>query len=161
MTQGVFDDRLQNQIGNRCIEDLRIDIHADSEPVLEPNPFDLQIGLQEFELPPQRDFVQAGRVQRQSQKVAESCRHSISRFGVGELKGRYRVQGVEEKVRLELRLQRLQFGFSELPLELRRPKGDRDHIPDEKESHVTHKPGWQIEEEVGAIEIDQCRNIAI
>src|SRR5512143_908455 len=50
MAERVFDQRLQEQIGDACVAHLRIDVHRHLEPIAESELHDLDIPLQEVEL---------------------------------------------------------------------------------------------------------------
>src|SRR5262245_15442991 len=46
MAERVLDDRLQDEIRDRNVEDIRIDIDLNGEPILKADPFDLEIRLE-------------------------------------------------------------------------------------------------------------------
>jgi hypothetical protein len=56
----VFDQRLQEQVRDACIQDVRIDVGADAETIVEACLFDRKIRLQDLELFFQADFLALG-----------------------------------------------------------------------------------------------------
>ena len=97
-----------------------IDVHADSQTILEARLFDLEILLQELELFLQRDLGLAAAVERDAQQIAQPADHPIGGLRIAVHQRRDRVQRVEQKVRMELRLERLQLRLDQPRLELRR-----------------------------------------
>ena len=71
----------------------------------------------------ERDLLLAEMLQRDSQQIAQPHQHAIGRRDVLVHQRRDRVQRVEEEVRMQLLLQRLQLRFDEPGLELRRAQG--------------------------------------
>src|SRR5262245_9743310 len=67
VTDGVFDQRLQNQIGHARVERLRLDIHLHLQPVAESRLFDLQVAFEKFQLLPERRLLRPDILKRQSQ----------------------------------------------------------------------------------------------
>ena len=57
MADGVLHQRLQNQVGDTCVERFGRDLHHYRDPVLETRLLDLQIGLEKSELLAQRTII--------------------------------------------------------------------------------------------------------
>ena len=74
--------------------------------------------LEELELLAQRHFLRARCCERQAQEVAQPGHHPVGRLDVAVEQRGDRVQRVEEEVRLQLDLERLQLGPGELGLQL-------------------------------------------
>src|SRR5262249_46033337 len=64
-------------------------------------------------------FLRSDVIQSQPQKIAQSSGHFLRRVSVFKLQSRNRVERVEQKMWMELRLQRLQLRLGQLRLELR------------------------------------------
>src|SRR5262247_2275868 len=82
VTDGVFDQRLQNQIRQARVERLRLDIHLHLQPVAESRLFDLQVTFEKFQLLPERRLLRPDILQRQSQQVAQPRDHPLGGFDV-------------------------------------------------------------------------------
>src|SRR5262245_17864973 len=50
VSDGVFDQRLQNQIRHARVERLRLDLHLHLQAIAEPRLFDLQVAFEKFQL---------------------------------------------------------------------------------------------------------------
>src|SRR5262245_24423411 len=98
VTDGVFDQRLQNQIGHARVERLRLDIHLHLQPIAEPRLFDLQVAFEKFQFLSQRRLLRADILQRQSQQIAEPRDHPLGAFHVAAHQRRDGVERVEEEV---------------------------------------------------------------
>ena len=116
---GVLDERLQDQPRHLGVERLGIDVVAHRQAILESGLLDLQILLQELELLLQRDARRAAAVERQSQQIAQAADHPVGRVRVGVDQRRDRVQRVEQEMRVQFRLERLQPRLRQLRFELR------------------------------------------
>ena len=60
MPDGIFDDRLPDEVGNHRVESLRRNIIGNRKAVLKTDPLNLQIALQELQLFLKSDFLFAG-----------------------------------------------------------------------------------------------------
>src|SRR4029434_11074745 len=97
-------------------------LNRDTQPALEPGRLDGEKVVQERQLLTQGHQWLSGVTQGRAEQVAELC-HEPSRGYRARLGERAdRVERVEEKVRLQLRTQRLQLRLDEAPLEIGRPK---------------------------------------
>src|SRR5215510_9917180 len=108
VTDGVFDQRLQNQIRHARVERLRLDIHLHLQPVAESRLFNLQVAFEKFQLLPQRSHLRSDVLQSQSQQVAQPRDHPLGGFHVAAHQRRDGVQRVEEEMWMQLHFQRLQ-----------------------------------------------------
>jgi len=95
-------------MGHASIQRLWRDVHCDRQPVLQARLLDLEVGLEKGELLAQRHLLRLLVIERGAQEVAEPGDHSPSRLRFGRNERRDRVQCVEEEVRLQLHLERLQ-----------------------------------------------------
>ena len=107
----ILDERLQNQPRHFGVERLGIDVEPDRQAILEARLLDLEVLLQELQLLLQRDARRARAVERQAEQIAQAADHAIGAVGIGVHERRDRVQRVEEKVRLQLGLERAQPGL--------------------------------------------------
>ncbi len=92
----------------------------DGQPVAEARLLDFEIFLQELELVLERDFLLAALVERDAKQIAQPRQHLIGGFHVAVHQRRDRVERVEEKVGMQLPLQRLQLRLGKLRVEPRR-----------------------------------------
>ena len=90
------------------------------QAVAETHLLDVEVLLQHLELLLQRHLLDVRRVQRHAQQVAEPVHHPVGGVDVGPHQAGDGVQGVEEEVRMQLSLQRLQLRLDQPHLELRR-----------------------------------------
>ena len=116
VTDGVLDERLQEQMRDARVEDGGIDVDRDAEPIAEARLLDRQIRLQDLDLLFDADFLRV-RPEAHSQQVAQSIDHDVGRLDVAPHQARDRVQRVEQEVRLELPLQRLELRLGEARLQ--------------------------------------------
>src|SRR5262249_15368817 len=105
---GVFDQRLQDQIGHASVARLRLDLHLPLQPGAKSSLFNLQLAVEKFQLLSKRRFLRAGIFQRQSQQIAQQGDHPLGRFDVAAHQRRDGVQRVEEEVGAQLHFERLQ-----------------------------------------------------
>ena len=120
MADGVLHQRLQDQMGHACIQRLWRDVHHDRQPVLQARLLDLEVGLEKGELLAQRHLLRLLVLEGGAQEVAEAGDHSPGGLRFGGDERRDRVQRVEEEVRLQLHLERLQPRLGEAPRQLLR-----------------------------------------
>ncbi len=118
MLDGVFDERLQHQVGDQRIERVRLHVEHYGQTIPEPGLFDLQILREEIELLLQRDLLDADVLERDAQQIAQLGDHVVGGIDVAVHQRRDRVERVEEEMRLQLPLQRLQLSLDEMGLEL-------------------------------------------
>ena len=119
VADGVFNQRLQNQVGDKRVEGARIDFGFDAKAIVEARLLNVDVLLQERELLMQRDFVHADAVERHAQQVGELERHVLGGFAVVASERGDGVQRVEQEVRLELDLQHFELSVGQLRFELR------------------------------------------
>src|SRR6267378_2550558 len=120
VTNRVFDERLEDQIGHLGVERFGLGVHHRFEAVPEPNLLDVEVAPQELQLLLQRHLLRTRTVEHPPQQVAEPCQHAD---GEGILTGANQladgVQRIEQEVRLELHPERFQPRLGELGFELR------------------------------------------
>src|SRR5438034_10675387 len=175
MPDRVFYDRLQDQIRHSRVERLRINVHVHGEPVMKTHVLDLEITPEEFELLLKRHLLRPRVFKRKPQEVAEPSQHLIGRVHVFVKQRRNRVERVEQKVRVKLHLQRLKLGLGDLQLSLRKLRLQSrdlqllllmtpvvvDHIADQEDRSVAHKPGRKIEENIGRVQVRYRTDVVI
>src|SRR5262245_40884430 len=120
VTDGVFDQRLQNQIRHARVERLRLDIHLHLQAISESRLFNLQVAFEKFQLLPKRRLLRTDVLHSQSQQVAQPRDHPLGGFHVAAHQRRDGVQRVEEEMWMQLHFQRLQLSLRQLGLQLRR-----------------------------------------
>ena len=84
-----------------------IDVNRDAQPIAEASLLDRQVRLQNFDLLLDAHFLRV-RTEAHSQQVAQSIDHDVGGVDVASHQAGDRVQGVEQEMRLQLTLQRLQ-----------------------------------------------------
>src|SRR5208283_3621114 len=88
--------------------------------VLEARLLNVNVFLEERQLAAERHFVDTHGVQREAQQVRQLQSHVLGGEAVVTGQSGDGIQGVEQKVRLELDLQHLELGIRELRFQLRR-----------------------------------------
>ena len=117
---GIFDERLQQKVGDERVQRLRLDVEYHCQTVAEARLFDLQILGEEVELLLERHFLHADALQRHAQQIAEPRDHGVRGIDVAMHQRRDGVERVEQEVRLHLPLQGVQPRLDQPGLELRR-----------------------------------------
>lgn len=118
VAEGVFDERLQEEVRHARVARLRFDVDRDAKPVAEPQAHDLDVALEEIELGLERHFLRADVLQRHPQEIAQRGDHRIGAANVLVHERRDRVKRVEQKVRLKLHAQHVKLRLRETGLEL-------------------------------------------
>ena len=116
----VLDERLQQQVRHQRVERVGLDVEADDEAIGEARLLDLEVLCEEVELGLERDFLLAELLERQAQQVAQPHQRPVGGLDVAVHQRRDRVQRVEQEVRVQLLLQRLELRLDQPGLELRR-----------------------------------------
>src|SRR5947199_3061482 len=117
----VLRERLQQQRRNRSPPRLGRYIDRERHPIGKTGALDFEIPAQHGQLRVERDLLIAGVIERVAQQLAETGQHGdrfIVAFHANESADG--VERVEEEVRLDLQLQRVQARVGERRLELRR-----------------------------------------
>src|SRR5262249_52933771 len=122
VAERVFNQRLQQQAWRERVERRRVNFDLYRKTILKACLFNLKVTLREFNLLLERDLLRSGGVESHPQQFAQAHQHAVGRRHVLLHQHRNGVERVEEKVRLKLRLQVLQFGLSETALQLRGPQ---------------------------------------
>ena len=117
---GVFDDRLQDQVRDERLPDGRVDIKLNLKAIPEPRLLYLEIAVEQLELAMKRHLLHAASRQRLAQEVAQAGDHPIGGVGIFMDELRHGVKRVEQKVGMELHLEELEACFGQTCLELRR-----------------------------------------
>ncbi len=112
MNNGVFDERLQKQRRQHARLRLCFDVHIDMQALAEADFFNRQKALQKFQFFAQRNKLLFAEPQRHSQKIGQQDTHVARPGGVDAGQCADGIEAVEQEVRVDLRLQRLQFRVS-------------------------------------------------
>lgn len=118
VADGVLDERLEDEVGDLGVEGRGVDFHADIEAIAKTNLFNAEVTFQKSDLGAKRGERRAGLRHRHAQELGELDEHAVGGVDVGIHQGRDPVEGVEEKVGLELTKERLKAGLGEVFLEL-------------------------------------------
>src|SRR5688572_13018270 len=110
---GVFDERLQQKVGDQRVQRLGLDVEYHRQTIAEPRLFDFQVLREEIELLLQRHFLHAHALQRHAEQIAQPRDHRVGGVDIAMHQRRNGVQRVEQKVRLHLALQGMQPRFNE------------------------------------------------
>ncbi len=143
----VLDERLQDQRRHHHVQGGRVDPILDAQPIAEVHLLDVEIRAQILELLGQLDFLHADLAQRDAEQIAEPLDHRVRLLRIAMDERRDRVQRVEQEMRMQLLLQRLQLRFHQPRLEPRRPHLARAGLsvvidgmlePDQRPIHRQH-----------------------
>src|SRR6266853_1366208 len=105
-------------MGNLRIQRIRGDIQNYVQFFFKSDLLYLKITTYEFKFVAERGDLSSCIIQGHSKHVAEAGHHSVSGLNVGQHQRRNRVQGIKQKMRLQLSFQRVEMRFRQLPLEL-------------------------------------------
>jgi hypothetical protein len=120
VTNGILDERLQDEVRNWHVQDRLLDVDVDLEPVAEPRLLDVEVAPDELELATERHERAIAGGEGLAQEVAEPGDHLVGRLGILVHQLGNGVERVEEKVRVELHLQELETRRRQPCLEKRR-----------------------------------------
>src|SRR6266702_3402087 len=108
MTDGILDERLQNQLRNQKAVRIRSDGPGNRESCAKPHLLEIEILPHELEFLSKSDEVRAAVLQSSAQQAGELDDHLLGALAVAFNQGRDPVQSIEEKVRVKLHLERMQ-----------------------------------------------------
>src|SRR5262249_52408640 len=114
MPDRVFDQMLQGEARHRRRQQVLVDVEDRTQTIREARLLNSQVLAHEIELLRQRDFGRAMTRQGPAQHVAELLDDPSRRLVAVADQHRDGVQRVEEEVRIELRLERLETGAGRL-----------------------------------------------
>src|SRR5882724_2894684 len=115
----ILYDWLKKKARNEPVEGTGVEIEVDVEAVGKAHPFNRQITLDNLQFLRQRNFAGRGSLQARPEDVVEVGQNVEGILCTFQFhQGRYRIQGVKEKVGFKLHLQGGQMGTRELPLQL-------------------------------------------
>src|SRR5690242_17188260 len=117
MLDRVLDQRLKDQSRNLGIHRSWIDLIVNRQPILKPCLLDFEILLQKLQFLLKRHARGIRSRERDAEQVGEATDHSIGGVWLRVNQRGNCVQRVEQKVRVELRLERLQSRFGQSRLE--------------------------------------------
>src|ERR1051326_8029851 len=107
VADGVFDQRLQYEVGHEQVERAGLDGAAHFEPLAEAHLLDFEVFIEVLHLAFQRDLLNAGTIEGEPQKIAEPRDHAVGALHITIHERGDGVQRVEEKMRLKLHLENL------------------------------------------------------
>jgi hypothetical protein len=126
---GVFDEGLEEHRRDDDVESFGGDFFDDAELFAKADAFDVEIVVGEVELFAEGDEGVAV-AEEDSEDVAELDDHLAGEVGLGANERGDRVEGVEEKVRIDLALESIEAGFEEEAGLLFELVLDADCVPD-------------------------------
>jgi len=118
VADGVFDERLEDEIGDLGVERGGVDFHADIEAIAETDLFNAEVTFQKSDLGAEGGEGRAGLRHGHAEKLGELDEHAVGGIDVGIHERRDAVEGVEEEVGFELAEEGLEAGFGEVFFEL-------------------------------------------
>ena len=149
MANGILDERLQDESGNQAIDGIVLDAILDRQPVGEANSLDVEVRFDSDDLFAERDLTRA-LSQRRAKDRRELSNHATRGDGRIVCELGHGSKGVEQEVRLKLRLEIVQTRSSERCLE---PSGLalslREGAPHERELRGRNDDGIARDVEVG------------
>src|SRR5438093_1150188 len=114
MLECILHDWLQHQAGHGNLQSVRIDLHLHAEASLKTDLHDVDIPLQKIELLPQRHGLRPTAVDRIAEKIAQSGDHASHAGRIAFYERGDSIQSIEQKVRIDLRPQRIEARIREL-----------------------------------------------
>ena len=115
MFEGVLDQGLQGKGGKDHVQQRRIDIDIDRQSIVETGLLDLQVRIHLVELLGECREVAAA-LQVLPEKIGKVDQQVLAPHGIDAEDRDDGVQGVEEEVRVDLRLEELQLGLDQQAL---------------------------------------------
>ena len=108
MTDRIFDQRLEDHRRDEGIEQRLFNFLLHGKAVCESQELDLKIAVNKEQLFAQRDFLDAGAIERQPHEFAQAGNHGRRLFRIVPDEHRNAVQSIEKEVRLDLRFENLE-----------------------------------------------------
>ena len=108
MLDGVLDKRLEDERWHEGVQRVFLDVVANDEAIGEAGALDLEILPEELDLGLERSLLLPEAFQAETQQVAQADERAVGGINVAVHQGRDRVERVEEEVRVQLLLERLQ-----------------------------------------------------
>ena len=155
MLDGIFHQRLQQQVGNLRLQQFCRNIHADLKTICEANLLDIEIALQILDFLRQRHLRAVGILRGATQKLAEPDDHAHGRIvSLIANQSSDGIERIEHEVRLDLPAQRGELRSGELLIESRRLRSLAGrafarvhHIGDGQYQHVHEEECQDLVEE--------------
>ena len=122
MPDRVLDEGLKDQARNERAPGRVADVDRDAQAFTVAEALDGEIRLDELELSIQRQLLDVGGFKRAAQQLGELGQHQLGTVRIIPHQPRYGIQGVEQEMRVQLHLEGLDLGTSELHFELRGAK---------------------------------------
>ena len=104
VADGIFDHRLQHQRRHQALERRGLHVQLEPEAIPKARLLDLAVALHKVQFLAQRGLLPVRLAQGQAQQLAEGSQRSFRRTRVTAQQRRYRVQGIEQEMRLQLGL---------------------------------------------------------
>ncbi len=114
--QGIFDERLKDELRHEGREQGRINVVGDRKFAFEPLLHELEIAAGDLKLLFERELVRAGAAQCEAKEIAELREHGVGGADVFVHDGGDGVERVEEKMRLNLEAEIFKLGLRETSL---------------------------------------------
>src|SRR3982074_2664930 len=108
MSDRVLDERLEQKARHHCRPHSVLDVAGDRKAVLEANALDRDVPVEKSQLALERHLLLAGRREDQPEEVAQLRYHALRGGRIGGDQSHRAVERVEEEMRVQLELQRIQ-----------------------------------------------------
>jgi hypothetical protein len=108
---GIFNQRLEHQVGHPGWQYIAVNLKFNRESVLEQRFLNLQVLFEEFKLFAQRDFLVLAALERGSKQVTQLGNGSISQVRMVIDQFRDGIQSIEQKMWVNLHFQRLKLSL--------------------------------------------------
>lgn len=118
MLEGVLHLGLKHEARDHGVQQAFGNVFLDLEPILEADALDAQVIVENRQFLPKGDFLFASEIERSPKQITQARQHLIRSRGVPLDEGGYRVERVEEEMRLELHAQHLVLGLGKTGLQL-------------------------------------------
>lgn len=118
MLEGILDKRLEDEVGDASVEEILIDVPMDGEVAFKAHLFDFQVAAEEIDFDAEGDFGDADVVEGEAEEIGETYDHAFGAWRVGMNEFGDGVEGIEEKVRMELHAEGIELGGGEAGFEL-------------------------------------------
>jgi hypothetical protein len=108
---------LEEHTWNDSLLYVGFDLEPNGEPVLKANLLDIEIVPQHLQFARQRNLLVASRAQGKSQELAQARNHALCSLWIAVDQGSDGVECIEQKVRLQLKLEGLKLCLIQLHLQ--------------------------------------------
>ncbi len=139
MFDRVLDQRLNQQWRHIALLAAVFEVLPDLQLVTESHALDIEVAFRKGKLFAERDALLLAEAQRVAQEIGKSDAHLARLRRIDAGKGADGIQTVEQKVRIDLRLERLDFRFSGQDLGLLRAFEREDQIVKNNRQQINNR----------------------